>query len=340
MKKYYALLLLTLVNLVSWAQCSYTLTPIIDAISCYGECDGKIDLYTLGGTSPYTFNWNIGIGNSPIAQGLCAGTYSATVTDGTFCETTITVPITQPEELIINSVITNSDCSGNNATINLSASGGNSPYLYLWSNGKTSKEITGLSTGVYNVNVLDNNSCEALLSYSVTSVPKLRLSYSKTNDICGLLGTIKFKADSGTSPYSFIFNGATITENEINDLTSGNYILEVYDVNNCYDSLHISILEEPCTNPVPDIAFTPNGDGINDGWYIAHTNQYPNLYLEVYDRWGQKVFFTEGSNYVTWTGTRNGSSAELPEGTYYYVLYKEKNNKDAGVINGSVAIVR
>ena len=65
--------------------------------------------------------------------------------------------------------------------------------------------------------------------------------------------------------------------------------------------------------------FSPNGDGTNDELRINCLEQYPNNFLEIYDRYGNQVFsirgMTDGS---TWDGTKDGE--QLPEGTYFYIL--------------------
>ena len=68
---------------------------------------------------------------------------------------------------------------------------------------------------------------------------------------------------------------------------------------------------------VPE-GFTPNGDGTNDTWVIAHLNQFPDNQTTVYNRWGNEVFSKHGYN-NDWDGTgKNGNL--LPAGSYYYVI--------------------
>jgi gliding motility-associated-like protein len=63
--------------------------------------------------------------------------------------------------------------------------------------------------------------------------------------------------------------------------------------------------------------FSPNGDGTNDLLVINCIELYPNNFLEVYDRYGNKVF--AANNYGnTWNGT--GNNGNLPKGTYFYIL--------------------
>ncbi|MDB5004675.1 MAG: hypothetical protein JWQ34_2900, partial [Mucilaginibacter sp.] len=79
--------------------------------------------------------------------------------------------------------------------------------------------------------------------------------------------------------------------------------------------------------------FTPNGDGINDTWNINNLNTYSNVTVEILNRYGTRVYFS--NNYsVPWDGKYNG--ANVPAGTYYYVI-TGVNNKP---LTGYVAVIR
>jgi len=80
--------------------------------------------------------------------------------------------------------------------------------------------------------------------------------------------------------------------------------------------------------------FTPNGDGINDTWEIKYLDYYPKSTVNIFNRWGQKVFSSIG--YPTpWDGTYKGTV--LPSGTYYYII-DPKNGQT--VFSGWLAIIR
>ena len=64
-------------------------------------------------------------------------------------------------------------------------------------------------------------------------------------------------------------------------------------------------------------AITPNGDGFNDSWKIPQIHECEECQVEIYDRWGEKVFSSIGYE-EEWTGNINESL--LPSGTYYYVI--------------------
>ena len=91
-----------------------------------------------------------------------------------------------------------------------------------------------------------------------------------------------------------------------------------------------------CLNP--NGAFTPNGDGIYDTWFVTDgTACLSNVEVHVYNRYGNKVF--ESSNYHNdWKGTYNG--APLPVGTYYYVIKYTLINNKVIILKGNVTILR
>ncbi|MGV6846616.1 MAG: Ig-like domain-containing protein, partial [Lutibacter sp.] len=83
--------------------------------------------------------------------------------------------------------------------------------------------------------------------------------------------------------------------------------------------------------------FSPNGDGVHDYFVInGLVNLYPNFELEVFNRWGNKVYdYKHNGNVLSepnwWDGysygKRNvGKNKILPVGTYFYVLHFNKNN--------------
>ncbi len=93
------------------------------------------------------------------------------------------------------------------------------------------------------------------------------------------------------------------------------YSLKVTDVRGCIseDQVVVKVLNEL---NVPN-AFTPNGDGINDTWAIKDLNKYPEVTVDIFTRYGQLVFHSNGYG-KAWDGTSNG--VLMPTGVYYYVI--------------------
>lgn len=80
--------------------------------------------------------------------------------------------------------------------------------------------------------------------------------------------------------------------------------------------------------------FTPNGDGVNDYWTIANLHTYPGASVQIFNRYGQTVFNSQGYP-SPWDGRMNGEN--LPIGTYYYIINPQNGLK---AISGSVTIIR
>ncbi|SMD03383.1 PKD domain-containing protein [Pedobacter africanus] len=81
-------------------------------------------------------------------------------------------------------------------------------------------------------------------------------------------------------------------------------------------------------------AFSPNGDGVNDTWVLKYIETYPNVAVDVFNRYGEKVFSSQGYS-VPFDGNYNGK--QLPVGTYYYII-NPKNGKK--LIKGALTLVR
>ncbi len=99
------------------------------------------------------------------------------------------------------------------------------------------------------------------------------------------------------------------------------------------DTVHISVMR-PINIPN---SFSPNGDGVNDKWRLTHIEDYPYSSVEVFNRYGQKVFSAYGGNGAQWDGTNKGKP--LPVGTYYYII-NLKDKVGATPYAGYVVILR
>lgn len=129
---------------------------------------GSATAGAAGGTAPYTFVWSNGA-TGPIVNGLSAGTYTVTVTDAAGCTATGQVSIAAaipPNVVIVASSNAKCDLPGN-ATA--SASGGISPYTYLWDNGETTATASNLAAGLHSVTVTDGGGCTGTASVTIGS---------------------------------------------------------------------------------------------------------------------------------------------------------------------------
>ena len=125
-------------------------------------------------------------------------------------------------------------------------------------------------------------------------------------------------------------SGQTVTGNPLGVDQNFQYIVET-TINGCIYSETLSVLVRPAIFPYN--AFTPNGDGINDTWEIGSIEKWPNAQINVYSRWGTRVFQT--INYKNdWGGD------DLPAATYYYVIELNPVDFNSDPYTGSVTILR
>jgi gliding motility-associated-like protein len=89
----------------------------------------------------------------------------------------------------------------------------------------------------------------------------------------------------------------------------------VTDANGCTNWDTVTVFVYPEID-IPN-GFSPNGDGKNDYWIIDNIQQFPDCEVEVYNRWGEQLFYSKG--YATpFDGKYKGQ--DLPVGTYYYII--------------------
>ena len=153
--------------------------------------------------------------------------------------------LTDENGIVIDPIlVTNIACAGGNSgAINIEVSGGAPPYVYHWSNGKTTQDISNLPAGAYTVTVTGGG-CGATASATVN--PRLRLVTTKTNVVCngGNDGTATAVITGGTAPYNVLWsNGATT--NTIENLSPGYYIVVVSDATGCVRTATVYIGQPP-----------------------------------------------------------------------------------------------
>jgi gliding motility-associated-like protein len=149
-------------------------------------------------------------------------------------------------------------------------------------------------------------------------------------------GAIVVTVTGNTTSLSYSWSNG-MNSAEISNLQAGTYTLTLHENSSLDTILSYTVLENTCELAVP-LVFTPNGDGIQDTWLIGNSNYYPELLILVYNRWGQKVYENKGL-FSGWDG-KSLIGTPLDDATYYYIIYKDGNDKGKDMIKGSVTIVR
>ena len=237
MKKNYLFILGMLLSLGVFSQCTVVVNSL--SPSCHGSCDGFAKAVPSGSTPPYTYSWSTSPSQTtPLASGLCAGTYTVKVTTGSGCNVTKTVVLAQPAALVLNMMHTNPKCNGGNAgTASANVSGGTPPYAYNWSTTpvKTTKTIGNLGAGTYTVTVTDKRGCLNTATVTLTEPAALTPTVTATNTSCGgSTGTASVAVTGGTGQYTYSWATSPVrTTPSITGLPAGSFAVSVSDSNGC-----------------------------------------------------------------------------------------------------------
>ncbi|MCD6367152.1 MAG: choice-of-anchor L domain-containing protein, partial [Bacteroidales bacterium] len=214
----------------------------VDA-SCNGFSDGNITSTTIGGTAPYSYNWDNGQ-TTANNQNITAGTYCVTVTDAHNCTINNCVSISEPTALTYTTATIPATCNGyNDGSASVSVAGGSPPYSYIWSSGTSGNSAVSLYAGNYTVTVTDNHGCTFVSTMTVTEPDILVVTLPNDYQICdGTETTINASGTGGTFPYLFQWNTGNNTQNiSISPHQSTTYIVTITDSHNCVNNSSITI---------------------------------------------------------------------------------------------------
>ena len=201
-----------------------------------------------GCVSGGTLSNNSGSAPSVLTGGTATVTFTYTNSCSTAsCSSTFTV--TAPSTITLTNSKTDVLCNGNSTgAIDLSVSGGTAPYTYLWSNGATTQDITGLAAGSYSVTVTDANGCTGTTNITITQPAALSVSISsQTNVACygGSTGALTMSGTGGTSPYQYKYDGGAYQSSAtFTGLVAATNLVTIKDANNCTATVN-TIITQP-----------------------------------------------------------------------------------------------
>lgn len=310
--------------------------------SCYKYSDGSVSLNVTGGTTPYYFEWGNQVQyqlNNPseTLNNVSQGNYLLRVTDGSECVYEQTVTVNEPDTISITENITDALCFGNaDGGVDVTITGGTTPYTYDWSNSSTNEDLVGVPAGEYSLTLIDDQGCRFQKGFEINEPAEIAINsiIEAVSCIDQTDGSITVQTAGGTQPYSWTWSNGQIEQN-IKDLAPGMYSLTITDANFCQKLFNFIVPEnnDECLE-IPN-TFTPNGDNYNDVWNISNLHLYPEASVQVYNRWGNLLYQSKGS-YTPWNGQANGK--DLPAEVYYYVIVL--SNQDENKYTGTITIIR
>ena len=236
-------------------------------------------------------------------------------------------------------------CPGDSVKLggNPTASGGNPPYTYSWlptasldlPNSPNPNAFPVTSTN-YTLTVTDaaSNSTTDIMNVGIYTLPIISAGIDQTI----LSGESTSLTASGAFNYYWTPTQDLTNQNTASPIaepaSTTTFCVVGVDVNGCSNTDCVVIDVIPSDELVIYNSFTPNGDAINDFFYISNIQKYPENKLEIFNRNGKLVY--QQSPYTNqWSGRIDG--ADLPCATYYYVLSPGGGRPK---ISGAVTIIR
>jgi hypothetical protein len=225
-------------------QCTATATAVVEElddidfeinttdVTCFGGNNGNATVFNVtGGSGNYSFDYGTVTGEIGITDGtgnaaeIIAGEYTVAVyeTNNPTCGLQKTFTINQPDALVVNATVTDaSAAAATDGAISLNITGGTTPYTFLWSNGATTDELTGIAPGNYCLTVTDDNGCETDTCVEVdfaVGINNLHNGITTNATIVNhsLFANINYAEAATLSIEAYNVNGALIfTETKIN----------------------------------------------------------------------------------------------------------------------------
>ena len=235
-------------------------------------------------------------------------------------------------------------CSGAGVTVEFNKSKFQS---YRWVDETVSPDGYINKSGIYELITVDYNNCTLSSFIEVIENPHPNVSIDADKIICTPEFTL-YARDTENNPAETFYSWSTGESGEFltqinvynHDMKRDSKFWVRAEFEDCHASDTITIFAchtEEFEGKIPN-TFTPNDDGDNDFWNISLLKDYPDCIVEVFDRWGRRVYISSKDYPIPWDG-RDINGRMLPLETYYYII-NLNDGKTKKPITGTVTIIR
>lgn len=220
---------------------------------------------------------------------------------------------------------------------------------FRWADNSVSDNGYITVPGRYELITIDQDNCRLSSFIDVVKNPDINISLGADTMIC-TPGFTLYAANTQANPTGTVYTWST-GETGVNaryitvpdhDMNSNSKYWVRAEHNGCVVTDTITVRACKIT-PVPETSnisntITPNNDGENDVWNIPALAEYPDCVVEIFDRWGRRVFASARGYAVPWDG-RDANGRYLPMETYYYIIHLN-DGKPRQPVLGTVTIIR
>jgi gliding motility-associated-like protein len=311
---------------------------------CLGESTQLTDFSLAGFGSIQTWNWSLGDGTNSLTQNTthtysAPGTYNVQliVTSSVGCVDTLVRNVDVyaiPTAAFTTNVVCLTDIVQVSFTDQSTPTGGIASWQYDFG-GQGSASVqnpvqifnSGFNYSITQI-VTSTNGCKDTIVQALTipSLPEAGFFYNSSNGLN--VGAIFNFIDTSFNAINWSWNFGDGNNSGIQNpsntyFSNGIYPVTLYAYNSlgCVDSattfITINTVTTEISTLIPNV-ITPNNDGKNDTWKLEFIDLlFPNAVVEVYNQWGQQLYYSEGYAYP-WDGTYQGEL--VPDGNYFYII--------------------
>gem|GEM_PF-6332755 len=313
--------------------------PAVPTISASGPlafCEGESVVLTTN------FSDGVEWSNGETTQSITvteAGIYTVTQNSGTCGLSQPSEPIQVqvfqiPPKPVIQLNGSNRICEGDQVVLSSNLSG-----EYIWSDGSSGETLEVSTSGIYSLQVLQNN-CASPISDSIEIIvdEDFEFSISTESVICVQLEDIELMPNVSSADVDYLWSdGSNFSTLRVTE--GGEYWLEVSNGACRKPRTFINVTEACFPIVYLPTAFSPNDDGVNDTFEIKGS-RILKWQIQIFNKWGDMVYFSDRFD-EQWDGTYNGSDVQA--GIYTYrLLYEGEADGEALLFNksGTIKLIR
>ncbi len=272
-------------------------------ILCNGESTDVL-VTVSGGTAPYT-----GAGTFP----QFVGTQTYVITDANGCVISDSLTLAEPTLLVASSPVTALACFGNTAEVEVTATGGTTPYF--------GTQIFNVNSGVQNFTVTDGNGCTSSTTTTVTE--SAQINNGTTTNVL----TISSLENNATYQWINCANNSIIageTNQSYTATANGSYAVIVTNADGCSDTSICQVI---------------NNVGINEQTFI-NVSVYPNptnneVTIEMTETFAQVDVINVNGDLLSSTEIENGGKVSLLDysaGIYFLKITTQNGSSTERII--------
>ena len=302
--------------------CGLNVTETVSNPLCFGNNDGSIEVLASSGSGNYAYQWDNNLGSNGDLFNLGEGTYTLVISDiQNSCDTTLQYNLTYQNEINLTFDVIDASCANAaDGSVAVTAIGGNT-YSYQWAGGPSQASWTGLSSGIYVVEVSDENGCIAIDTATIGAPPSEVVNFAYTTN------NLSVQLINNSSPGSYLWDfgdGSTSTEVSPAHVftTPGTYTVCLTLYSDCGETTNCNTIvvnnlsiQENYWNYLQVYPNPTNG--------IVHfTLHHPDFReVRIFDVVGKEILAKniENSNLKI-------DLSSMSNGSYFYTLYNEFGN--------------